>query len=95
MRHCGTFPAGACVHVHGNFYVLISSGQWHRLVVIKHFPHDCSHFSSPVYYMNVEIHVIQMCTSRVMRLVDQNPGVVTVLCSCSNILVSAWRFNCR
>jgi len=28
-------------HVHGNFYVLISSsGQWHRLVVnTKHFPH--------------------------------------------------------
>ena len=27
-------------HVHGNYYVLISSGQWHRLVVItKHFQH--------------------------------------------------------
>ena len=26
-------------HVHGNFYVLISSVEWHRLVVIKHFPH--------------------------------------------------------
>ena len=26
--------------VHGNFYVLISSVEWHRLVVnTKHFPH--------------------------------------------------------
>ena len=82
-------------HVHGNFYVLISIVEWHRLHGSDQTftTCSCSHFTSPVYYINVEIHVIRMCTSRVMRLVDQNPGVVTVLYS--NILISAWRFKCR